>query len=127
MESSRPLEPKYRQKITNVFIAPFQWNKSYMKICKISILYYTDAYMGDSFSHLFNQCMLHGIFPESYKIGRIVLILKKGNSKLVSIYRPISILPVLSKSEHRQINMWVNDSGITFDVLSIAQRCCALK
>ena len=48
-------------------------------------------------SHLFNQCMLNGIFPDSYKIGRIVPILKKGNSRLVSNYRPISILPVLSK------------------------------
>ena len=48
-------------------------------------------------SDLFNQCMTNGVFPDSYKIGRIVPILKKGDPKIVSNYRPISILPVFSK------------------------------
>ena len=46
---------------------------------------------------IFNQCLIHGILPDKLKTT-IVYPIHKGNSKhQCSNYRPISILPVLSK------------------------------
>ena len=47
--------------------------------------------------HLINHSMVHGVFPDSLKIAKIVPIHKKGDSRIPSNYRPISILPYLSK------------------------------
>ena len=44
-----------------------------------------------------NQCLLDGVFPQSFKFAKIVPVLKKGNPSLVVNYRPVSILPIFSK------------------------------
>ena len=48
-------------------------------------------------SYLFNSCMLSGVFPDELKIAKVVPLHKSGNSNSMSNYRPISILPTLSK------------------------------
>ena len=47
--------------------------------------------------NLVNQSLNTGIFPDSFKIAQIVPIFKRGDSRTPSNYRPISILPYLSK------------------------------
>ena len=47
--------------------------------------------------YLFNSCMLSGTFPDELKIARVIPLFKSGNRNLMSNYRPISILPTLSK------------------------------
>lgn len=46
---------------------------------------------------LFNKSFTSGVFPDSLKIGKVVPVYKKGNKHDIRNYRPISILPVLSK------------------------------
>ena len=48
-------------------------------------------------THLINTSMVSGKFPEEWKQARVIPIFKSGAVDLVSNYRPISILPVLSK------------------------------
>lgn len=48
-------------------------------------------------THLINQSIETGIFPDSLKIARVLPIYKKGDHDLLDNYRPISILPALSK------------------------------
>ena len=48
-------------------------------------------------THLINLCLTKNIFPKVIKIGMITPIYKSGNPSLFSNYRPISVLPVLSK------------------------------
>ena len=48
-------------------------------------------------SYLFNSCMLSGTFLDELKIARVMPLFKSGNRNLMSNYRPISILPTLSK------------------------------
>ena len=38
-----------------------------------------------------------GIFPESLKIAKVTPVFKSGDNSLLGNYRPISVLPVLSK------------------------------
>ena len=46
---------------------------------------------------IINQSLTSGIFPDTLKIAKVTPIFKKGNKKLICNYRPISVLPVISK------------------------------
>jgi hypothetical protein len=50
-----------------------------------------------SVSRLFNQSIMTGCFPALWKVSNIVPIPKKGDSVCPSNYRPIYLLPILSK------------------------------
>ena len=52
---------------------------------------------------LINRCFETGIFPDCLKIATILPILKKGDPKSVKNYRPISILPYISKIFEKSI------------------------
>ena len=46
---------------------------------------------------IINQCLETGIFPSKLKIAKVIPILKRGDATIFDKYRPISILPSLSK------------------------------
>ena len=46
---------------------------------------------------ILNQCLTNGIFPDKLKIAKVVPIHKSDNETMFNNYRPISILPTLSK------------------------------
>ena len=46
---------------------------------------------------LFNNCMSAGVFPDPLKIARVIPIHKSGSKNEIANYRPISLLPVMSK------------------------------
>ena len=51
----------------------------------------------DPLVFIINQCLDQGEFPDSLKISKVIPVFKKGNTSIVSNYRPISMVPVLSK------------------------------
>ena len=53
---------------------------------------------------VFNLSMSAGVFPEQWKIARIAPIYKDGQSDIRSNYRPISVLPVISKLFEKLVN-----------------------
>ncbi len=48
-------------------------------------------------AHIFNLSFESGIFPSKLKINRTVPIFKNGDPSLCDNYRPISLIPTLSK------------------------------
>ena len=48
-------------------------------------------------SMLFNNSLSEGIFTECFKTAKIIPIFKSGDSNSTANYRPISMLPFLSK------------------------------
>ena len=52
---------------------------------------------------IINQMLESGIFPDSLKISKIIPLYKKWNIKSITNYRPISLLPTLSKVFERVI------------------------
>ena len=53
--------------------------------------------LSKSLTLIINQMITTGIFPDSFKISKIDPIFKKGDVSLLSNYRPISLLPTISK------------------------------
>ena len=51
----------------------------------------------DPLHFIFNLSLKQGIFPNELKLARVIPVFKSGDDSLVSNYRPISILPCLSK------------------------------
>ena len=52
---------------------------------------------------MINQVFNTGIFPERLKLAKVIPVFKKGDSKLINNYRPISLLPVISKVLEKHI------------------------
>jgi len=66
-----------------------------------------------------NQMITSSIFPNSLKIAKIKPIFKKGNKELCENYRPISLLPALSKILEKvmlkQINNHFTENNLYYD------------
>ena len=46
---------------------------------------------------IINHSLCSGIFPDMLKIAKVIPLFKKGDQHLLDNYRPISLLPVISK------------------------------
>ena len=61
------------------------------------------------FVHLFNNCLLAGIYPDSLKVARVVPIFKcKRKSTDVNNYRPISNLSIINKLFEKLLQCRIN-------------------
>ena len=53
--------------------------------------------IADSITLIINQSLKSGIFPNQLKIAKVTPIYKKDDKKIITTYRSISVLPVVSK------------------------------
>lgn len=67
------------------------WGMS-VKFCK-SIIHDIAPYLAE----IFNSCVREGVFPDLMKLSKIVPLFKAGEKQDPGNFRPVSILPVLSK------------------------------
>ena len=74
------------------------------------------SHIGKSLTLIITQSLYTGIFPDSMKIAKVVPIFKKDDKSLMNNYRPISVLPALSKVfekvMHRQITDYFNTNNL---------------
>lgn len=59
---------------------------------------------------ILNSCLRAGVFPKSMKLAEVIPIYKKGDRHDPSNYRPISMLPVLSKI----LEYWVRSQLVSY-------------
>ena len=60
-----------------------------------------------------------GIFPDEFKIAKVIPLFKKDDPKLLKNYRPISLLPTISKVIEKiiftQLSAYFNENKLIFD------------
>ena len=67
---------------------------------------------------IFNHSLNTGIFPSDFKIGKITALHKSGDRSDISNYRPISVLPALSKILEKAVHEQVYKHMSTNNYLS---------
>ena len=72
-------------------------------------------------SDIFNSSIREGSFPEILKISRVIPIHKSKNHKIVSNFRPISILPTISKVIEKIMKKRVTSFIETNDIICSQQ------
>lgn len=63
----------------------------------VIVLKYAKSYLVKPLTHLINSSLISGIFPSKLKITKIKPLYKKGAPTIISNYRPVALLPVISK------------------------------
>ena len=65
---------------------------------------------------IINQCLLTENFPDLLKIAKVKPLFKRGDTALLNNYRPISLLPTISKVFERviysQLYAYFNDNNL---------------
>lgn len=69
-------------------------------------------------THICRLCLTHGIFPNALKKAIIYPIYKSGDIETVDNYRPISLLPVLSKILEKVLNTRLINYLKTKDIIA---------
>jgi len=122
----KPSPTTYRHFITHInpkkslFLAPTDAYKIQLLIKNLKMKSYSSpndipskflkiasCIVSEWLSKLFNKCMTTGKFPDTWKIAHITPIPKVHSPSSSSEYRPISVLPVLSKLFEKILYHWV--------------------
>ena len=69
---------------------------------------FVDQYI-EPLTYLINKSIEQGIFPDELKMAQVVPIFKAGDEQLVQNYRPISVLPFMSKIYEKIVDNYLID------------------
>lgn len=72
-------------------------------------------------TYIFNLSLASAIFPRRMQIARVSVLFKKGDINDIKNYRPISILPVLSKGLEKLIHVQMSNFFDKHNLISTAQ------
>ena len=71
-----------------------------------------------SLTTVINQVLSTGIFPDKLKIAKVIPIFKKDDATLFNNYKPISLLPTISKVLENiifaQLSSYFNEAKLFF-------------
>ena len=77
--------------------------------------------ISDSLTYIFNQAITLSLFPHEWKTARVIPLYKNGQRNLPGNYRPISVLPVISKIMERILYDQLYNYLTKFELLSDCQ------
>ena len=70
---------------------------------------YTPKTILKALSHVFNLSLAQGTFISSFKTAKVIPIYKKGDSKIIQNYRPVSLLSCFSKILEKVVYLRLNN------------------
>lgn len=75
--------------------------------------------LSKSLTLIINQSLLTGIFPNKLKIAKVIPLYKKGDHNIIGNYRPISLLPSISKVfekiVYNQLYSYFSENDLFYD------------
>ena len=77
--------------------------------------------IADSLTYIFNQAITQSTFPDQWKVARITPLYKGDQRNIPGNYRPISVLPAISKIMERILYNQIYNYLTTFGLLSSSQ------
>ena len=77
----------------------------------------TEVELAPSITYLVNKSISDGIVPDLWKVARVTPLHKSDDKLQVENYRPISVLPVLSKVVERVVHSQLNTHLYQLDFL----------
>ena len=95
--------------------------KGDIKTIPIRILKHIKDIVADPLSIIINKSLESGVFPESLKKANVIPIFKSGDPQIASNYRPIAILPYLSKIFEKCVSNKLMNFLTKFQILSSNQ------
>ncbi|MDD9362271.1 MAG: reverse transcriptase domain-containing protein, partial [Anaplasma sp.] len=72
-------------------------------------------------THIINNMLLTGVFPDELKIAKVSMVYKGGNKNDLKNYRPISVLPIFSKIFEGVINIRLQTFFSKYNVITESQ------
>lgn len=69
----------------------------------VYVLKFAAEHLCQPLSHIINECFTSQVFPSDLKKAKVVPVYKKGNRRVSSNYRPVSLLSAVSKVFERAI------------------------
>ena len=115
IESTWDLQRVEQKTVQRILHSSLKVNKA-AGLDKIPARLLKDAEMelAPSIPYLVNESICHGIVPDLWKVARVTPLHKSDDKLQVENYRPISVLPILSKVVervvHSQLNAHLHDS-----------------
>ena len=91
------LSPITKDELSNIIRGLNKNKSSDIYDIPIKVVKMGESFFAEHLSTVFNFCFEQGVFPEYLKIAFISPIYKKDSKLFVGNYRPVSILPILSK------------------------------
>lgn len=83
---------------------------------ELKMILLVTPFLSDHLAFLMNKCLTSGFFPSVWKDANIIPVPKVSNPSLISHFRPISILPTLSKILEKivseQVTVYINNFNI---------------
>ena len=120
--------------ISTLVIPPMTITEVYQALCHLKqsgtrgldgidgkILKLSAPVIAETLTYVYNLCIDKSLFPIQLKQARVIPIFKSGDPSQPSNYRPISILPALSKPLEKHINKHLSKHLETYDLLHINQ------
>ena len=77
--------------------------------------------MAEPLALIFNQCILKGSFPNSLKIAKVTPLYKKNEDYIFDNYRPVSILPSISKIFEKLLHTQIYDHFLSNNLFHVSQ------
>ena len=87
----------------------------------VKLLKLAAPYVSKSLAHICNISLNSSKFPDEWKKAKVTPIFKSGDKNNVSNYRPISVLPIISKIIERTVHNQLYDYLCSRNILSDSQ------